>query len=186
MATDPSVSRAKFEREVALWQALEPHYMSRGIWLLQAKFPTVFAVLSTPNASPHPLVVCGVEIDFTDYDAQPPSVRIVNAFSRQPLFFKDIATKFHRRTLADPTTGKEEFVALLQAFEDGVPFICLPGVREYHNNPAHSGDSWLLHRATGQGTLHFILDTLWKYGAEPIVGFQLEIKQTIRVREIPL
>ncbi|WP_306919914.1 putative metal-binding protein [Rhizobium mesoamericanum] len=33
------------------------------------------------------------------------------------------------------------------------PFLCMAGVREYHDNPAHSGDPWLLHRGSGEGRL---------------------------------
>ena len=67
---------------------------------------------------------------------------------------------------------------------DEVPFICLPGIREYHQNPAHSGDSWLLHRKTGEGTLHFILDQLYKYGVKPLqLGAQLNV--VFQPTEIP-
>jgi hypothetical protein len=31
------------------------------------------------------------------------------------------------------------------------PFLCIAGVREYHDHPGHSGDSWDLHRTTGAG-----------------------------------
>lgn len=51
---------------------------------------------------------------------------------------------------------------------EDAPFLCMPGIREYHDNPAHSGDSWLLHRRSGEGSLAFIVDKIIKYGTGPI------------------
>ena len=53
------------------------------------------------------------------------------------------------------------------------PFICIPGIREYHNHPAHTGDSWLLHRRDGEGTLGFIVDKLYEYGISGIACYQV-------------
>jgi hypothetical protein len=66
---------------------------------------------------------------------------------------------------------------------DEVPFVCLPGIREYHAHPAHSGDSWLLHRGQVEGTLNFILDVLHRYGAAPIRGFQIGMQITDFMRQ---
>lgn len=67
--------------------------------------------------------------------------------------------------------------AMMQAFsDDQIPFLCLAGVREYHNNPGHTGDSWFLHRGTGAGTLNFLLEQLYKYGVRPMkVIHQLQV-----------
>lgn len=45
---DPAVSRAKFDRELAQYRALEDDYLRRGWWLLKAEFPEVFAVFASP------------------------------------------------------------------------------------------------------------------------------------------
>jgi Predicted metal binding domain len=181
VAVDPQVSRRKFERELTNFRRIEDYYLSRGIWLLKAEFPQFFFVLATPNANPK-MVPYGILVDFTDYDEHPLSVRFVDPFTRKVLSLKEIpgnlygnrVTHFPRsRQIISPVDGgmRTEIVPLLQAFgENGVPFICLPGVREYHDNPGHSGDSWFLHRRTGEGTLHFILDNLWKYGVEKVQG----------------
>jgi hypothetical protein len=65
-----------------------------------------------------------------------------------------------------------------------IPFVCLPGVREYHDNPAHTGDSWLLHRGRGEGTLHFILEQLFKYGVQPM-SLTLHCQVKFHAEEIP-
>lgn len=71
--------------------------------------------------------------------------------------------------------GSVPLTNLLQSNRpDDYPFICLPGVREYHDNPAHTGDSWLLHRGSGEGSLAFILEKIWVYGVDPISTFQLQ------------
>jgi hypothetical protein len=65
--------------------------------------------------------------------------------------------------------GQIQFMNMIQAHgPDEVPFLCLPGVRQYHDNPAHTGDSWLLHRRSGEGSLHFLVEQIWKYGVNPV------------------
>lgn len=56
-----------------------------------------------------------------------------------------------------------------------VPFLCLAGVREYHEHPAHSGDVWELHRTEGAGRLVRLLEIVSKYGVEPIVSLQVQL-----------
>ena len=54
--------------------------------------------------------------------------------------------------------------------------ICLPGIREYHEHPAHTGDAWLLHRGKGgEGSLGFIVDKVYDYGILPINAFHLQL-----------
>ena len=62
---------------------------------------------------------------------------------------------------------------------DDRPFICLPGIREYHDNPAHSGDPWLMHRGSGEGSLAFILEKVWTYGVNPIENYQVQLQPMI-------
>ena len=102
----------------------------------------------------------------------PPSVQLVNPFTRAKLKRSEIPYDFLRLlpTVAGAPPGNPQVQQLLQAFVNERPFICLQGIREYHESPAHSGDSWLLHRGTGPGTLAFLLDVLAKYGAGPIRG----------------
>ena len=73
--------------------------------------------------------------------------------------------------------GAIQLSAMLQANKpDDFPFLCLPGVREYHDNPAHTGDSWLLHRGSGEGSLVFILEKIWIYGADPLAAYNIQIQ----------
>jgi hypothetical protein len=70
-----------------------------------------------------------------------------------------------------------EFPTLLQTEgPENTPFICIPGVREYHNHPSHTGDSWLLYRKkAGVGTLGYLIEKLYQYGIVTISNFNLNI-----------
>lgn len=169
---------------------MEDVYLERGWFLLKAEFPEVFVVFATPVTSP-PTIVIGALIDFENYDFWPPSVTLVNPFTRQPYLAKQLPVQMPR--LGGPVAPPPELVANAQAgllppgfqfpsianlFQFGSPedkpFLCVPGVREYHSNPAHTGDSWLLHRGRGEGTLHFILETLYNYAVKSITGLQVQ------------
>ena len=69
----------------------------------------------------------------------------------------------------------------MQAYgADDVPFLCIAGVREYHEHPAHSGDHWLSHRTSGAGCLVRLVQVISKYGLETIDGFEVQVIPKIR------
>lgn len=43
-----------------------------------------------------------------------------------------------------------------------LPFICMAGVREFHNHPSHTGDSWENYRGRGGYDLGGILTQIWQ------------------------
>ena len=184
LLVDPAVSRAKFDREVASYKEYEDVYIRGGWWLLRAEFPQVFIVFGTPSLKP-PAVAFGALLDFTNYDFWPPSVRLVDPFTQEPYRGRELPNLLKRRV---PAQLDAQLAGLGQAFveqplmqfhdPEDVPFLCLPGVREYHEHPGHSGDSWLLHRGSGEGTLHHILEVLHKYGVQPLSGYQLGMRVT--------
>jgi hypothetical protein len=178
---DPSVSRAKFAQEVEDFRRVESLHRKRGWWLLEADFPTVLVAFVAVQLRPAP-VVCGALLDFTNYDLEPPSVRIVDPITREPYLARELPTALLRRqVIAMPgmPAGAQMHgsVALMQAFTpEEVPFLCIPGVREYHAHPAHSGDSWLAHRGQGEGKLHHILNTIYQYGIQPISDYGIGLR----------
>ena len=182
LLVDPAVSRAKFAREVARYRELEDDYIRRGWWMVRAEFPEVFVVFGSPAVNP-PAVAFGALLDFTNYDLWPPSVRLVNPFTRVRYRPDELPTRLPRR-LPGPPDGAGQSAVVVQPLvqhhgPDGVPFVCLPGVREYHQHPAHSGDSWLLRRSRGEGTLHFLLDQLDRFGVRPIKGYNMGMQLVI-------
>lgn len=187
-AADPAVSHAKFDREVAQYRSMEAVHRKRGCLLLDATFPEVFVAFAATKIKPA-LLVAAVVIDFTDYDLKPPSVRFVDPFTREPLKAKDLRFSMLRRAPPpgmDPNLfatlkGQMPLMPTNMIVSHGLeeePFICLPGIREYHQNPAHTGDSWLLHRASGEGSLAFIVEKIWTYGVNTIeqVQFQVQVQ----------
>lgn len=179
---DPQVSRAKFEREVEEFRQLALDYGRRGWLLVEAEFPRIFVVMAAPQLQPSP-IVAGVDLDYTDYDLVPPSVRLANPFSREPYKASELPTSLLRRLEADadsfgmalPPGAPMRMIQqqpLMQAYgPDDVPFLCIAGVREYHDHPAHSGDRWELHRRGGAGRLVRILEVIDTYGIRPVNGY---------------
>lgn len=186
MLVDPVVSRAKFDREIAEYRVLEKQHMARGWWMLEAEFPTVFVVFATPKLQP-PAVVFGAELDFTNYDFWPPSVRLVDPFTRVPYTQVELPSQLFRRVLQPVGNAMVPAAQpLMQAHAaNDVPFLCIAGTRQYHQHPGHTGDSWLLHRGTAEGTLFFLLEKLYRYGVEPISTWGLQFKPVFNQQDVP-
>ena len=186
---NPAVSRAKFDREVARYRELEEEHTRRGWFLIKAEYPKVFVVFGAPQLRP-PALVFGALIDFTDYDLWPPSVKLVDPFTREPYKDKDLPRRLLRQPAAPDVPGDQALAGQLPLVQpqdlmvahdpEDVPFLCIPGVREYHEHPSHSGDSWLLHRGTGEGTLHFLLEQIYKYGVQPIAAYHVIMQPVIQ------
>ncbi|WP_028350612.1 putative metal-binding protein [Bradyrhizobium murdochi] len=185
---DPEVSRVKFERELANYRSMESAYRKRGWILLDAAFPEIFVVFAATKPRPPP-IVAAIVLNFTDYDLRPPSVRFVDPFTREPIPAKSLLIQMLRRPSG---LSLQEFATMLQQgavprmiqwnSPEDQPFVCLPGVREYHDNPAHTGDSWLLHRSSGEGSLPFILEKVWYYGVSPIDRYQVQVQVPMEVQ----
>ena len=191
---DPTVSRAKFDREITDYRSLEADYRSRGWFLIRADWPVVVVVLVSNKTRP-PAIVAAVQFDYTNYDAEPPSVRFIDPFSGRFLQSKEIPTRLPRTiagpemTLPDGTkVRRAEHQPLMQAHSDEeLPFLCVPGVKEYHDHPGHSGDPWGIHRPAGEGRLVRLLQVISKYGLEPVKDFHVNLvpQVTFAVSEPP-
>ena len=186
--TDPRVSRTKFAREIREFRRLAGSYRERGWFLAEATFPVVVAVLAAHQVKPS-AVVLGVRFDYTDYDFRPPSVQIVDPFTAIPYVTRDLPTNLLRAVPGAPVQVAglpEGFPAprvtqpLLQSYgPDELPFLCIPGVREYHDHPSHSGDAWELHRRSGAGRLVRLLEVIDRYGTAPITGYNVQLQVKI-------
>lgn len=199
-AVDAAVSRVKFDREIARFREQAMSNLRRGWWLVDATFPEVFVVMGTPNMRPA-LAPYGLLIDFTDYDLTPPSIRLADPFTREPLTTAQLGPvrsfvaqpdgtlvglcfpQIRESGVAEDGTPLRQVTDLLQTYGD-IPFVCMPGVREYHEHPAHSHDPWLPRRRSGEGTLHFLLDNLSRLGTEQMMGFGYNV-QSILLRQPP-
>ena len=193
---DPSVSRTKFEREIDDYRALESDYRARGWLLVKAEWPVVVVVLASHQTKP-PAIVAAVQFDYSNYDAEPPSVRFIDPFSGRLLPFNELPTRLPRgvpgQEMPMPVPGGPKVQVmmaqdLMQAHSpEDIPFLCVPGVKEYHDHPGHSGDPWEVHRSAGEGRLVRLLGVISKYGLEPIKGFNVNLvpQVTFAVPELP-
>jgi hypothetical protein len=191
-ATDPAVSRTKFAREIGEFRALGAQYTQRGWFLVEADFPHAFVVMAAPQLKPPPLVT-GVAFDFSDYDERPPSVRLVDPFTRVPYSWEELPTNLMRQVEDAQPLGFQIQVGpggevprmlvnqpLMQPSASGAaPFLCIAGVREYHDHPGHSGDSWDLHRVAGAGRLVRILEVIDTYGVRPLSDYNLTLQMRV-------
>lgn len=179
---EPAVTSAKFARQINDFRALRLEYERRGWFLVDAEFPEAFVVMAVPQTRP-PALLCGVLFDYTNYDAAPPSVRLVDPFTRQPYHRRDLPTVLPKAlpSQALPVGGDvnvqlQTAQPLMQAASnDDIPFLCIAGTLEYHSHPGHSGDVWELHRASGAGALVRILEVIDRYGVVPIQGYGVQL-----------
>ena len=181
---DPAVSRAKFECEIANYLSFEADYRARGWFLVKADWPTAIVVLASSKTSP-PSVVAAVRFDYTNYDAEPPSVRFIDPFSGRLLLGKEIPINLPRMIpgpeIPSPAPGVPNLQLnsaqpLMQAHSpEDLPFLCIAGVKEYHDHPGHSGDQWELHRPAGEGRLVRLLEVISKYGLDTVTGFHVNL-----------
>jgi hypothetical protein len=169
---DPLVSQQKFEQETRLFLDAQAIHRKRGIIVLDCSFPDIKIAFCAPQIKPSPIVFA-VNINFTNYDLDPLSVKFINPFTNELITYAELNHEFKRKKAGVPPYQP------LCLHLNNSPFICLPGIREYHMHPDHSNDPWLTHRGKGgEGNLGFIIDKLWEYGIQALTGFQLQINAT--------
>ena len=191
---DPAVSRAKFDREIADYRSVAADYRARGWFLVETDWPVAVVVLASNKTKP-PTIVTAARFDYTNYDVEPPSVRLIDPFSGRLLLDKELPTHLPRmnpgQEMPMPGGAKMQMRTaqnMMQAHSpDDLPFLCHVGVKEYHDHPGHSGNPWELHRSTGEGRLVRLLDVISKYGLEPVTGFSVHLvpQVTFSVSEPP-
>lgn len=93
--------------------------------------------------------------DLTDFDLRAPSLEFRDPWTDALLPY---VTMF--RALEYEKDRKAHLVLLDDHPATHNPFLCLRGIREYHEHPQHSGDDWLLYRT--QMSLFSIVMSLWR------------------------
>jgi hypothetical protein len=169
---DDRVARRKFERQISDYRVMEAEYRKRGWFLLDATFPRVFVAFSAPHVALRP-VLFGTVVDFTNHDYWPLSVRFVDPFTLTPLTIQDMPPMTRFRQEADGRLMPE---SLLVAHADQRPFLCIKGVREYHEHPFHSNDPWLPYRNSGVGTLVHVLEIIHRHSILPL-SLNIQVQQ---------
>lgn len=171
---DQTISREKFLRELERWETNELH-RERGWILLGADIETLTVelaflakVATSMGASPLPVVVCAIRLTYDNYDLWPPSLTFIDVFTRQPV-------RPHVRAIQPTPEGLRD-VLIDSHPETKQPFLCLAGIREYHTHPQHTGDSWLLHRTLGEGSISTICERIWRYMVKTVIGINVGLQ----------
>lgn len=163
---DSKVSEIKFNREVENLLSLQSILRKQG-WIIESTiFPIVRVSFIATKIFP-PIIPLTVDVDFTNYNIWAPSVRFLNSVTFEPIYLPGL------RKAAEGDIGN---IIITGHPTTGEPFICLPGVREYHNHPEHNGNSWDLCRYTGEGSLYFLLEKIWTYCIKSINAFYIQIQ----------
>lgn len=180
---DPAVSRAKFDRELRNLRRRDTSYARRGWLILKAEFPHIEIAFLAMNTQPS-MIVAAVRFDFTDYDLHPLSVRFID--HRTGALLPREGLQFWMNRPASGLLGDAAKAMAAQGFQlpvqdmiQGYPgqpaFLCLPGVREYHDHVSHSGDPWELHRASGEGSMLQIAEKIWQFGSNPMTQISMQV-----------
>ncbi|MET0399068.1 MAG: putative metal-binding protein [Longimicrobiaceae bacterium] len=202
---DPAVSRAKFDRQVADYRSMEREYLRRGWMMVRAEFPEVAVVFAAPHLQPRGVLFGVVvdftnydlwapSVRFVDpFTLEPLRIQ---EMAGHPILKRprpSIPVNVVQAAVGDVHPGgaaampvhpggpgvQVHFQAppqnLLLSHEDGKPFLCVAGVREYHEHPFHSNDPWLAHRMTGAGSLYHILNVIYRHGVVPLHSWDYQV-----------
>lgn len=171
---DAEVTRQKFREELALWKA-HGELAKRGWFVLSENFSETsleLALLARVATSVPvgylPVVVCAIRLSYENYDLWPPSLTFIDVFTRQP------GHPHVRAFLSTPEGPRDVLIEGHPLTRQ--PFLCLPGIREYHTHPQHTGDDWLLHRASREGSISTIAERIWRMMARNVVGLGVSVQ----------
>lgn len=213
LLVDRAVSRAKFERELADYRRMDGDYIRRGWLMVRAEFPKIIVLFAAPQLKPSGVVLgvrldftnydlWPPSVTFVHpFTLEPlPPEQVIPIHKRlPPVPLAGVALpgaiqiaqagpfQIPAEQPADGVEGmfmiQREPQNLVQAHEGGSPFLCVAGVREYHQHPFHSNDPWLAHRATGVGTLYHILDIIHRHGVAPLQQWKLHVNLNVQIGE---
>jgi hypothetical protein len=184
--TDIEVTKRKFKKELENFLRLENDWRLKGVFLIKDSFPLLEFLFTAPKLTPPSVVYC-IRIDFCNYDIEAPSIRFIHPYTGAELTRQEININFWQMNLpANYQSGMPVVpLDLLQGRPQDIPFICIRGVREYHNHPAHTGDSWLMYRGRGEGTLGYILDQLYNFSIEQLQSYGVDLQVNIKYNQVP-
>jgi hypothetical protein len=142
---DPAVSEKKFNRELGVLRGDGNGFVTAGGWeLATANCPELSVVFTHPRSKRR----VGFRFLFDGWDEQPPSLALFDPETKAELPWEKWPQGVWAIGNPHPTTGK--------------PFLCLPGIREYHTHSSHLTDYWHNYKAKGSYTIGFILHRVWQ------------------------
>lgn len=137
---DPEVSKLKFAREQeAIAAASSDFAKSRGWELLPSDYPLIRVVLTHPRSKRR----VGFRFLCDGWDEQPPSLSLFDPDTDAELPWERWPQGGWAAGNPHPGTTK--------------PFLCLPGIREYHVHPSHVNEPWANLRPRETYKLRYIV-----------------------------
>ena len=138
---DSEVSQRKFQAEVESLGGEAAAYASAKGWrVISADYPLLAVALRHSRS--------GREIEFrfscNDWDGMPPSLTLHDPADGRELGWSEWPKRGWSVLNSHPSTGR--------------PFLCLPGIREYHSHSSHVRDRWDGYRLRGSYRLRDIVD----------------------------
>jgi Predicted metal binding domain len=194
MRLDPALNRLKFDREITRLQEQRKFLESHGIFQMASSLYPTIDLLYVPR---HVLQVAvpvtqqgglflppgavrqaqipslsasafKAHFDLANYDLDPPSLEFRDPWTDAPLQYN---TMF--RALQFDRDRRGQIVLLDEHPVTHRPFLCVRGIREYHDHPQHSGDEWMLYRESMN--MFSTAMTLWRVAldlARPLLIIQ--------------
>jgi len=142
---DPAVSQRKFDREIELLQGDASRIVKEVGWEITAvSFPELAVIFTHPRSNRR----VGFRFYCDGWDEQPPSLSLFDPETKIELPWDKWPQGTWSVGNPHPITGK--------------PFLCLPGIREYHIHSSHVSDLWDNYKAKGSYTLTFIVHRVWQ------------------------
>jgi Predicted metal binding domain len=181
MRVDPNVNRLKYDRELARLHEQRLDLDQRGIFVLgSTSFPHIDLIyvgrhrlravipvsqqggLFLPAGARAAIEVPGLSasafkahFDLSNYDLAAPGLEFRDPWTDALLPYNGMF-----RALQFDEHRKGQIVLLDDHPITHKPFLCLRGIREYHEHPQHSGDEWLLYRSSVN--MFSIVMALWR------------------------
>lgn len=167
-----NVTRAKFQEQLDRWAGNSEAYARRGWILLSVADLSVdvgFLQKVAMGGRTIPVMTACVRLDYWNFDLWPPSLTFLDPVTRQPA---------PPPVRAPDRVSETEVRDALIDHHPGTlqPFLCLPGIREYHSHPQHSGDDWLLHRHLREGDLAVVCERVWRRMSRNVLGMSVAIQ----------
>lgn len=186
MRLDPAVARTKFDTQVAPLERQREILAEWGCWVRRVAYPDVDLVFvprspvkvtqppweSAPILTSRPMMhtredgalaarAFGVRFGLDDFDQLPPSVTFRDAWTWDVLRHRDLPTGVFVDEHGTPTRVLQERHPVT-----GLPFLCVPGTREYHSHPEHTGNAWVLHREAF--AFFDLVNLVWRTCVRPV------------------
>jgi hypothetical protein len=137
---DAEVSRLKFARALAVVDGGAADLVAGSKWEVVGRTYPIFEVVWTHPRSGRRV---GFRFFFEDWDAIAPSLELFDPASGTPLTWGQWPKNIWSVGNEHPLTKK--------------PFLCLRGIREYHDHPSHLGDSWAALRGLDSYSMIYLV-----------------------------